>query len=138
MSKLPISILLLTLIGCEDSSNTAKKDERMKECLVSQAVSAVVDPKNIMLYAATADLMTRAIVLNKATVVRDCRTIIIGARKDIDLLATLAEGYCPKELMELSDEQLIKLDEKAMEIIRVASNLKGSITDKAIGDCVEL
>lgn len=138
MSKLPAFILLLTLIGCEDASNTVKNDEKLKKCLVSQAVSAVVDPKNTMLIAATSDLLSRAIAINKAAVVSDCRTIIIGARHDIDMLATLAEGYCPKELMELSDEQLIELDKKAKEIIRVASNLKGTITDKAIGDCIEL
>jgi hypothetical protein len=142
MSRLPIIILSLFLFACEDTDKVAKEavlnNSKIKECLVSQAISSVVDPQNAILYAATADLMTRAIVVKKATVISDCRTIIIGARRDINIFDEMANEYCPKELLELTDEQLVKLDKKALEIIKVASNLKGTITDKAIGSCVDL
>jgi hypothetical protein len=142
MLRLPIIIISLFLFACEDTTTIAKEDDkdksRLKECLVDQAISSVIDPKNVMLYAATADLMTRAFVLKKATVISDCRSIIIGSRNGIDSFDKIANEYCPQELMELTDEQLVKLDEKALEIINVASNLTGTIADKAMGSCVEL
>ncbi len=144
MSRMILVILSLLLFGCgeKDSLATVERNEidksRLKECLVSQAISSIVDPKNIMLYAATADLMTRAIVQQKAKVVSECRVIIIGSRNGIGLFDKMASSYCPKKLMELSDDQLRQLDKKAIEIVRVASDLKGTIADKALGSCVEL
>lgn len=138
MKILTLFLLSFFLFGCYQPSDTPSKDEKLKGCLVDQAVSSVVDPKNLMLYAATADLMSRALVLEQATIVSNCRSIIIASRNNIDLLNTLANDYCPKKLMELSDEQLIKLDKKAMEIIRLYSNLTGSIADQVLGRCAEL
>lgn len=131
-------LLSVFLFGCDKVSDTADKNEKLKDCLVDQAVSSIVDPKNLMLYAATVDLMTRALFLQKAAVVSDCRSIIMGARNGIDLLSALADTYCPKEMANLSTEQLIKLDEKATEMIGIYSNLSGSIAAKALGRCAEL
>lgn len=138
MRTLTLSVLSIFLIGCDQASDTVDKDEKLKGCLVDQAVSSVVDPKNLMLYAAIADLMSRALALHKATVVSNCSSVIIGSRDGIDLLSTLSDNYCPKEMINLSNEQLIKLDKKAKEIIQIYSNLSGSIADEALGRCAEL
>lgn len=137
MKTLTLFLLSIFLFGCDQASDK-QKDKRIKDCLVDQVVSSIVDPKNLMLYAATADLMLSALVLQKATVVSDCRTIIIGHKNGIETLSMFADDYCPEELMKLSKEQLIKLDDKARKIIRVYNNVINDIADKALGRCVEL
>lgn len=145
MRSLMFIVSVLLLVGCGDvevADNIQEKLEQGKtltkkqQCIADTVVSSIVDPKNVMLYAATFDVLSRAYITQNAQIINYCRPMIVGARQ-----SEAFEGYaenCPEELKELSNEQLAELDIQAQDLARMASDFNGSPLDVALGSCADL
>ncbi|MPS33660.1 MULTISPECIES: hypothetical protein [unclassified Salinivibrio] len=144
MRNLVVILSLLMLVACgeeETAENIQKKLEqgetltKKQQCIADTVVSSIVDPKNVMLFAATFDVLSRAYIAQKAQIVNYCSTMIVGSRQS-DAFKDYSEN-CPEELKELSNEQLTELDIRAQELARLAADLDGSPLDAALGSCVD-
>ncbi|MDW5376005.1 hypothetical protein R6258_03635 [Halomonas sp. HP20-15] len=109
---------------------------KKQQCIADTVVSSIVDPKNVMVYAATFDVLSRAYIAQKAQVINYCRTMIVGSRQS-DAFKDYSED-CSEELKELSNEQLTELDVRAQELARLAADLDDSPLDAALGRCGDL
>lgn len=148
MKKLIISAFCLLLASCGNNTVEeelgvineklqAKEELSSREsCIADQLVSSIVDRKNIMLYAATFDLLSRVYIQQKAQQISFCRTMIIGYRSGTDLESAVKD--CPIELQEMTNDQLVVLDDRARLISQAAGDLKNTITDQVIGSCMDL
>jgi len=145
MRNLVVMFSFLILAGCGEEEmveNIKQKLEQgetltqKQQCIADTVVSSIVDPNNLMLYAATFDVLSRAYIAQKSQIINFCRPMIVGFRQN-EAFKGYAEN-CPEELKELSDEQLTALDVREQELARMAANFDGSPLDVVLGSCADL
>ena len=145
MRNLVVACSLLALVGCgeeETADNIKKKLEsgealtKKQQCIADTVVSSIIDPKNVMLYAATFDVLSRAYISQRAKIINYCRPMIQGSRHN-DAFEDFSE-VCPAELKNLSNDQLTELDVRAQQLASMAKDLDGSPLDVALGRCADL
>lgn len=90
MRSLMFIVSVLLLVGCGDVEVTDNIQEKLEQgktltkkqqCIADTVVSSIVDPKNVMLYAATFDVLSRAYITQNAQIINYCRPMIVGVRQ---------------------------------------------------------
>ena len=131
-------------MGCGEDQTINNIQKKLKQgetltskqqCIADTVVSTIVDPKNVMLYIATFDVLIRGFISEKSQMISYCHNMIAGGRKS-DAFEGYAEN-CPEELKELSNEQLKALDIHAHKLARMAADFNGSPIDVVLGSCVD-
>lgn len=145
MRNLGIILSFLLLVGCGEDVTVKNIQEKLEQgealtkkqqCIADTIVTSIVDPKNVMLYAATFDVLSRAYIAQNAQIINYCRSMIVGSRQS-EAFEDFTED-CPKALKELNDDQLTALDVRAQELVIMAANFEGSALAAALGSCADL
>lgn len=139
-----ITVFCISLLGCNDPNeklNSIGKKlsegtelSKSEKCVSDIVVSNIVDPKNIMVYAATFDSMARAFISAKSSGINSCVDQIILDRKNST--SEFGSKNCPSFMHELSYDQLLKMHDRTAQIVDAAKNYEGSAIQKAFGNCI--
>ena len=105
-----------------------------QQCISDHIVGTIVDRKNIAVYGAVFDVLSRAFISVEYSLVDGCIPLVSGG----DGLPEEAKLInCPDYLFSLSKEQLTELNTRAESMINAAENFEGSLFFEIYGSCIE-